>query len=215
MIQINLRSCFCGCGRPSRLKSGWIRGHWNRGQKRTEEQLRNYRAGSGGWNRGLTKQTDERIAVSSSKISKGLQRSYVEGRRQPWNVRIDREQVKRERQAHRFCSNSLHRCLALSGTKKEGHTFELLGYTPKELIEHITSKLKPGMTWGNYGLNGWHIDHVKAMAEFESWDPKIVNALSNLQPLWSRENISKGASTRWTRRKLNSGNIGLFEGDRR
>jgi hypothetical protein len=48
-----------------------------------------------------------------------------------------------------------------------------------------------GMTWDNWG--DWHIDHIKPVSIFDSnSNPKIVNSLSNLQPLWSYNNRSKG-----------------------
>jgi hypothetical protein len=40
------------------------------------------------------------------------------------------------------------------------------------------------MTWDNYGE--WHIDHIKPVSSFDKDTPQsIVNALSNLQPLWA------------------------------
>jgi hypothetical protein len=52
---------------------------------------------------------------------------------------------------------------------------------------------KKGMTWENHGK--WHIDHRKALATFnlENRD-ELLKAVhyTNLQPLWSFENQSKG-----------------------
>jgi len=40
------------------------------------------------------------------------------------------------------------------------------------------------MTWGNHGE--WHIDHIKPVITFDPATPSsVVNALSNLQPLWA------------------------------
>jgi hypothetical protein len=40
------------------------------------------------------------------------------------------------------------------------------------------------MTWDNHGE--WHIDHIKMVCEFDkTTHPSIVNALSNLRPLWA------------------------------
>lgn len=55
-----------------------------------------------------------------------------------------------------------------------------------------------GMTWGNYGINGWTIDHKIPISVFnftssDHEDFKRCWALSNLQPLWAYDNISKGA----------------------
>jgi hypothetical protein len=69
-----------------------------------------------------------------------------------------------------------------------------LGYKPEDLIKHLESLFQLGMTWDNYGQ--WHIDHVVP----ESWflyiseddeEFKKCWALSNLQPLWAKQNIDK------------------------
>lgn len=71
---------------------------------------------------------------------------------------------------------------------------KLLGYSHEEFINHIESMFKSGMTWSNRGE--WHIDHIKPISAFNSegvTDIKIINSLSNLQPLWAKDNLSKGA----------------------
>lgn len=69
-----------------------------------------------------------------------------------------------------------------------------LGYTQKEFIKHIESLWLDGMSWEN--RDEWHIDHIKPLSLFIKegmTDVKIINALSNLQPLWAKDNLSKGA----------------------
>lgn len=47
-----------------------------------------------------------------------------------------------------------------------------------------------GMTWENWGL--WEIDHIRPISSFDKdVDPKVVNELSNLQPLWENDNLKK------------------------
>ena len=76
------------------------------------------------------------------------------------------------------------------GKSKESSTIEELGYSALELKEHLQSLFKEGMSWDNYGE--WHIDHIKAVSKFPKETPaRVVNALSNLQPLWADENIRK------------------------
>jgi hypothetical protein len=78
----------------------------------------------------------------------------------------------------------LHNSLKKLGKKKEGHTIDLIGYSALELKNHITSLFTEGMSWDNYGE--WHIDHIKPIISFTKDTPMdIVNALSNLQPLWA------------------------------
>ena len=71
---------------------------------------------------------------------------------------------------------------------------DLLGCTMESFISYLTSKLKEGMTLENYGK--WHIDHIKPIALFDTTSKEQIKECfhyTNLQPLWARENFSKGA----------------------
>lgn len=88
----------------------------------------------------------------------------------------------------------LQRSLGISGQKKYKRTFDYLGYTSEDLVTHLESLFQDGMRWENYG--DWHIDHIKPLAAYSIegvTDPKILNSLNNLQPLWAKENMEKGA----------------------
>lgn len=83
---------------------------------------------------------------------------------------------------------------ALRGKSKSDRTLALIGCSVEFLILHIESKLKPGMTWDNYGPKGWHIDHIRPCASFDLTDPnqqKQCFNFNNLQPLWALENFAK------------------------
>lgn len=82
--------------------------------------------------------------------------------------------------------------LALQGKEisKGGRTFEMLGYTPQELVIHIERQFLKGMTWEN--RNKWQIDHIIPISSTENEEDIIrLNQLSNLRPLWSDENNRK------------------------
>lgn len=86
------------------------------------------------------------------------------------------------------------RMLSYTGAKKNGKTEQILGYSREDLVGYISSLFEAGMSWGNHGE--WHIDHIKPISAFIDegvYDPAVINALSNLQPLWARDNMSKGA----------------------
>jgi hypothetical protein len=79
---------------------------------------------------------------------------------------------------------------------KSGKTSELVGCSWSELRYYLESKFKEGMTWENHSFYGWHIDHIKPLASFDLTDPeqqKQAFHYTNLQPLWWRENLEKGA----------------------
>lgn len=74
---------------------------------------------------------------------------------------------------------------------------ELVGYSLDELVSHLESKFKQGMTWDNYGE--WHVDHIRPVSSFtfDSFNDdefKRCWSIKNLQPLWAGENLSKGSN---------------------
>ena len=84
---------------------------------------------------------------------------------------------------------------AVKGKVKQGSAVKDLGCSVQRLIKHLESKFQSGMNWENYGLRGWHIDHVKPLSKFNLQNPEeLLKAVhySNLQPLWAKDNLSKG-----------------------
>lgn len=85
---------------------------------------------------------------------------------------------------------------ALSGAKKGKPTFALLGYALEDLRAHLERQFLKGMSWENMGQ--WHIDHIVPLSSFTITgpdDPELRRAwaLTNLRPMWAKENMSKGA----------------------
>lgn len=78
---------------------------------------------------------------------------------------------------------------------KVGYKWErIVGYTLKELMDYMEKRFKPSMTWDNYGE--WHIDHIIPTTAFNfetvnDIDFKRCWKLSNLQPMWAKDNQSK------------------------
>jgi hypothetical protein len=113
-----------------------------------------------------------------------------------WRRNYDRERRKKiDVKISNNVSRRIHESLK---NKKGGRNWEkLVGYSIKQLMNHLELKFKPGMSWENYGLHGWHIDHVIPRSHFKITDyncsgfKKCWN-ISNLQPLWARENLIKG-----------------------
>ena len=84
---------------------------------------------------------------------------------------------------------------ALRGKTKKESAVLLAGCTVSELIEHIEKQFTDGMSWSNHSFKGWHVDHIIPCACFDLTDPeqqKICFHYTNLQPLWAKDNLSKG-----------------------
>lgn len=78
--------------------------------------------------------------------------------------------------------------------KKTSPYFDALGYTPEELKTHLESLFTKGMSWDNYGE--WHIDHIIPLSKYQYTSTNDLSfkecwSLENLQPLWSKDNLSK------------------------
>jgi len=83
---------------------------------------------------------------------------------------------------------------ALKRNQKAGSAVNDLGCSVDFLRQYLESKFQPGMSWENHGNRGWHIDHTKALANFDLSDRnQFLEAChyTNLQPLWAKENRSK------------------------
>lgn len=76
---------------------------------------------------------------------------------------------------------------------KTEKTLKYIGCSVNELRAHLEGQFKDGMSWDNYGVHGWHVDHIKPICS-ASTNEELITLLhwSNLQPLWSAENWSKG-----------------------
>lgn len=87
---------------------------------------------------------------------------------------------------------SLHKVLKRANKRKDAKAVVLLGYTREQLKAHLEAQFLKGMGWHNRGE--WQVDHIVPVAEHLRrgvTDPAVVNALSNLRPMWSKDNRAK------------------------
>ena len=95
---------------------------------------------------------------------------------------------------NRILSNYVRRTLGKGG---RGSAWKKsVGYDIPQLMQHLEKQFTVGMAWENYGK--WHIDHIIPRAVFNyrkvtDIDFKKCWALSNLQPLWAKDNWNKSA----------------------
>jgi len=105
-----------------------------------------------------------------------------------------RRQLNPKNKLYDLVSHAIYRSLC---SNKDGRYWgDLVGYSIKKLIQHLEKQFQPGMTWDNYGE--WHVDHKVPVSAFNFRGPGDIDfkrcwALSNLQPLWAKDNVRKGA----------------------
>ncbi len=80
-----------------------------------------------------------------------------------------------------------------NGYAKNSKTKDTVGCSWDNLKAHIESGFIGGMSWDNRHL--WHIDHIIPLSSAKSEQDLIkLNHYTNLQPLWAKDNLKKGAT---------------------
>lgn len=108
-------------------------------------------------------------------------------------------------QKQRYQSDPAYRCMKIMRSRfsialrqaklgVSGSLRKTLGYDAAELVAHIEKQFLKGMTWDNQGE--WHVDHIIPVSRYFAEgvsDYAIINRLSNLRPLWAKDNLAKGS----------------------
>jgi hypothetical protein len=109
--------------------------------------------------------------------------------------RIRKAKLRHESIEYRvLCSLRARMNAVLSGNNKSAATCELLGCSIEFFIKYIESQFIDGMNWDNYGVRGWHLDHIVPCSSFDMKDSeqqKECFYYMNIQPLWAEDNLRK------------------------
>src|SRR5438876_1890194 len=155
----------------------------------------------------INKQYRDRYAANPE-----FYRAKLKAERQRMGAKY-RAQIKRARHKTRSTPEGMlyHRMSqsvreALRGAKRKCKWEDLLGYSVADLKRHLELQFIEGMTWEKFFGGGIHIDHIIPRMSFthsSSSDPEFKEcwALSNLRPIWPKENSVSGAHARWNRVK--------------
>ena len=88
---------------------------------------------------------------------------------------------------------TIYRGIANEGYSVNTKAYRLLGCCYEEYRSHIEQQFSTDMTWDNYGE--WQYDHIIPLSFSESEEEIILLFHhSNVQPLWSIDNITKHAT---------------------
>lgn len=72
-----------------------------------------------------------------------------------------------------------------------------LGYSIDEFMQHFEYLFTDSMCWSAFEAGDIHIDHIRPCASFDLTDMAQIKecySLSNLQPLWAKDNIRKSST---------------------
>ena len=90
---------------------------------------------------------------------------------------------------------------AIARDQRSGSSIRDLGCSISELKYILEIQFYPHpetgemMTWENYGVHGWTMDHIEPLSKFDLSDrEQFLQAchFTNLQPMWAYENLAKG-----------------------
>ena len=97
---------------------------------------------------------------------------------------------------NRIIRSAIKQSLKKNSLSKNHRPWEtLVGFTIQELKLHLEKQFDSNMNWNNHGTY-WHLDHIIPLSslKFSSVNDenfKFLWCLTNLQPLFGPENISK------------------------
>lgn len=135
----------------------------------------------------------QRETAAKTQLAKKLS---DEERKNRYDANAIRQRLRRKENPLLAMQSRLSRLfrLALDGVSgvKTSPTLEALGYTASEFSLHIQRQFTGGMGWEN--MSEWQIDHIIPISTAETVsDVVALNQLSNLRPMWAKENNAKKA----------------------
>lgn len=168
---------------------------WSKGKKLSEEHKKKIAEG----NRGKKVSEEAKRKISKGRFGKnnpnwrgGTNLNKAKEAQRAWHTK---KRATLKGKLEQRMGTAIYK--SLKGNKKGRRWESLVGYSLDDLKQQLEKLFAKGMTWGNMGQ--WHVDHKVPVLAFnfnkpEDLDFKRCWALSNLQPLWAKENIAKRAN---------------------
>ena len=165
--------------------------YWLENREKLKEWFQNYR-----------QENKEKLKVR-------MQRYYQENKE-----RINEQSTKRKMKRYHSdvefklsmsLRNYLRKKLKAHLANKNSSALSLAGCTMEELKAHIESKFEDGMSWENWALDGWHLDHIIPCSSFDltiEEEQKKCFHYTNLQPLWAKDNLCKHNKLNWSKEDM-------------
>ena len=138
-------------------------------------------------------QLDNKEAIAENK------QVWYEKNKREINERSKAHHMRRRKTDIQFLWNGRLRSLMKvirnpDGTVRIRVKMKLHGCSAEFCRAYLESKFTEGMTWDNYGIHGWHIDHIRPLSSFDltlDSEQKKCFHYTNIQPLWAEDNLRK------------------------
>jgi len=143
------------------------------------------------WSRNDYQKNKDKYKEAAKKWYNKNKKRYIKAARIRYNYRMKTDINYKIRMNYScICKNAIKEN---NGTKAY-KTIKLIGCSIQNVRNIIEKQWKENMNWNNYGQ--WHIDHIIPLSAFKLVKPEeqlMAFHYTNLQPLWSEDNLKKGA----------------------
>jgi hypothetical protein len=79
-----------------------------------------------------------------------------------------------------------------TGKTSKSHITDLLGCDISFFVTYIENQFSEGMTWDNWNIKTWHLDHIIPLKDAKTEEEVIkLCHYKNFQPLWVEDNYKK------------------------
>jgi hypothetical protein len=182
--------------------------YYNKNKERIKEYKKRYRSE----NAEIVKERERLYRDNNKEIINANRKKYYENNKEKFKEYNKARYIKNKKKIREYekirkrndvgysmsCKLRSRLRRALKGNYKSGSAIKDLGCSISFLKSYIEKLFEPNMSWNNYGE--WHIDHIVPLASFDLSDrEQLLKAChyTNLQPLWAKDNLSKGSKLDW------------------
>lgn len=112
-----------------------------------------------------------------------------------WKEKNSRTKYHQNRRNKILCvklADNVRRRINAAIKSKTDHSISYLGIDIQSYKIYLETLFKHGMSWDNYGVKGWHIDHIIPLSSAQNKEEleKLFH-YTNTQPLWAEDNLKK------------------------
>lgn len=105
---------------------------------------------------------------------------------------LRRYRQNRRKQINIKLINNIRRRINIAIKSKKNHSIEYLGIDIESYKKYLQQLFDSHMNWNNYGIKGWHIDHIIPISSAKNEEELIkLFHYTNTQPLWAEDNLKK------------------------